>query len=499
MPKKTLSQENPRKKISGRIREQKILENLFESKKSEFIAIYGRRRIGKTYLIKNFIDSLPCTFFHVTGIQKGSMKEQLKEFAKQIGSTFYQGPSLIPRTRWIDAFEDLTQAMNKIPKGKKIVLFFDEFPWMATPRSNLLTALELYWNRYWVFEDRVKLIICGSATSWIIENIINNKGGLHNRVTRTIHLNPFSLHETESYLKEHQIRLTHRQILDLYIVLGGVPLYWSFIRKGQSSHQSIDELCFQSDGPLVKEFTRLFESLFEDAKPYVELIRLIAAHRYGIGQAELIAKSKLPDGGTTIRRLHQLEEAGFVTSLIPYGRKDKGIYYVIDDEYSLFYLYWIEPNLKMISKKARNQGFWLSQSTRPAWKGWSGLAFESICYKHIDQIRQALHIDPGSIGATWRFSSPSQDDEGAQIDLLFDRPDGAITICEIKYSDDLFAIDKTYAYKLLKKMEVFQKQVKTVKQLFLSMITPFGLKPTMYSEEIVTNEITLEALFNEIH
>ena len=481
--------------ILGRSKEQKILKELFSSKRSEFIAIYGRRRVGKTYLIKNLVDSLPYVFFHVTGIQEGSLQEQLEEFAKQIGITFYQGAPVTPRKRWLDAFEDLTQAINKIPKNKKVVLFFDEFPWMATLHSKLIMALELYRNRYWLFDNRIKLVICGSATSWIIENIINNKGGLHNRVTRTIHLKPFSLYETESYLKEHRIRLNQRQILDLYIVLGGVPLYWSFVRKGLTAPQCIDELCFQNDGPLVKEFGRLFESLFEDAKPYMELIRTIATQGYGIGQAELIKKASLPDGGNTVRRLHQLEEAGFITSLIPYGR-EKGIYYLIDDEYSLFYLNWIEPNLKTIAKKSAKQGFWMSQSSRPAWKSWSALSFESVCYKHLDQIREALNIDPGAIAGTWRFSK--QEEEGTQIDLLFDRPDGAITLCEIKCSDGPFVIDKDYAKALLRKIEIFRKQTKTEKQLFLSMVTTCGLKPTMYSEELVTSEVTLEALFKKM-
>jgi len=366
---------------------------------------------------------------------------------------------------------------------------------MATPRSKLITILELYWNRYWVFDDRIKLIICGSATSWIIENIINNKGGLHNRVTRTLHLKPFLLHEAESYLKSRKIRLNHRQILDLYIVLGGVPLYWSYVRKGYSAQQSIDELCFQSDGPLVNEFGRLFGSLFEEPKPYEDLIRLIASHRYGIGQSELITKSKLPDGGTTVRRLHQLEEAGFVTSLIPYGRKDKGVYYLMDDEYCLFYLYWMEPNLKLIAKKSSNPGFWVSQSARPAWKAWSGLSFETVCYKHLELIRQALKIDPGSVAGTWRFIPRKDGEQGAQIDLLFDRPDGSITICEIKCSSSPFSIDKAYAAELIRKMDIFRKQLRFEKQLFLAMITTCGLKPTMYSEELVTNEISLEALF----
>ncbi len=485
--------------IIGRETERETLKEVISSKKAEFVVVYGRRRVGKTYLIKNFMDSVPCVVFHVTGLQKGSLHEQLEEFAIQIGATFYQGAPISARKRWRDAFEDLTQAVTKQPKNKKVVLFFDELPWMMTPRSRLLTALELYWNRYWVFDPRLKLIVCGSATSWIIEKIINNKGGLHNRTTCTIHLKPFSLIETKKFLTEHHIHLEHRQILDLYTVFGGVPLYWSFIRKGLSAHQCIDKLCFQNGGALVKEFGRLFASLFEDPKPYIDLVRIIAWHRYGIGQADLIAKSKLPPGGTTVHRFQQLEEAGFITSLVPYGHKDKGVYYVIDDEYCLFYLHWIEPNLKTIAKKAANKGFWLSLSQRPAWKSWAGIAFESIYYKHIDQIRVALKLDPGSIAGTWRYRPRSKTDEGgAQIDLLFDRPDGTITICEIKCSDKPFAIDKAYAQALLKKMDIFRKQIRTQKQLFLSMVTTFGLQPTMYSEEIVANQVTLDDLFKEV-
>jgi len=483
-------------KIIGRQREQKLLRDLFRSKKAEFIAIYGRRRVGKTYLIKNLMESLPCVFFHVTGLQKGSSKEQLKEFAKQIGKAFYQSPSLVPQGRWMDAFEDLTKAINELPKEKPIVLFFDEFPWMATPRSKILIALELYWNRYWVFDKRIKLIICGSATSWIINNVINNKGGLHNRVTRTIHLKPFLLHETEDFLKENKIRLKRQQVLNLYTVLGGIPLYWSFVRKGFSAHQCIDELCFQNDGPLFKEFDRLFGSLFEDPKPYTDLIRIIAKHRYGIGQSKLIALSKLPDGGGTVDKLKQLEEAGFITSLIPYGHKDRGVYYVMDDEYCLFYLRWIEPHLKTIAKKSKNEGFWISQSHQPSWKSWAGYAFESICYKHIDQIRKALGIDPGATVGTWKYSpKTTENQDGTQIDLLFDRIDGTITLCEIKCSDHKFAIDKSYAKELLSKMEIFRKQTRTKKQLFLSMITTQGLKETMYSEEIIDGQVSLDDLF----
>ncbi len=485
-------------KIIGRTDELEILEDRCKSNRAEFIAVYGRRRVGKTYLIKNFASHAPCMFFHVTGIQNGSLEEQIDEFTKQLGNTFYNGAALIRKGKWKDVFEELTQAISKLAKNKKIILFFDEFPWMVTKRSNLLKALELYWNRYWAFDQRIKLMICGSATSWIMKNIVNNTGGLYNRVTMTIHLKPFSLRETESYLKANRIYLTRRQILDLYIVLGGVPHYWSYVKRGQSANQCINNLCFQEKGVLVQEFKKLFESLFQDAELYIHLIRIIAKYRYGISQAKLIATAKLPRGGSTIDRLQQLEEAGFITSLVPFGHKDRGVYYVIDDEYSLFYLHWIESNMKLIAKKGKKRGFWQARSKLASWKSWAGYAFESVCYKHLDQIQQALNIDPGSIAGTWRYiPTAGSEQEGAQIDLLFDRPDDTITLCEIKYSDCRFAIDKQYAQVLKKKMEIFQQRSKTKKQLFLAMVTTMGLKRTMYSEEMITGEVALDDLFKD--
>lgn len=215
-----LKLKSPSNKIIARVREQEVLKHLLQSKKAEFLAIYGRRRIGKTYLIRNFFTEHSCIYLHVTGIQNGKLKEQLKQFAKQIGITFYNGASIGPYRSWMDAFEELTKAIQQTRSKKSMVLFFDEFPWMATKRSGLLSALEYYWNRYWSHEPSIKLIICGSSASWVIDKIINNKGGLYNRVTRTMRLAPFSLHETNAFLKEQGIELNQQQILELYMVLG---------------------------------------------------------------------------------------------------------------------------------------------------------------------------------------------------------------------------------------------------------------------------------------
>jgi hypothetical protein len=270
------------------------------------------------------------------------------------------------------------------------------------------------------------------------------------------------------------------------------------LRRGLSSAQCIDELCFQKNGILFSEFDRLFASLFHEADIYLKLCRTIANHRYGIGQAQLIRESQVSSGGRMIHRLKELEDAGFIMSFIPYKHREKGISYKIIDEYTLFYFHWIEPSLSGIRRKNQASGYWLSKSSSPSWKSWAGYAFEAVCYKHIENIRKALEIDPGAEAASWKhIPKKSEMDDGAQIDLLFDRPDEAVTICEIKYNESPFAIDKNYAKNLLNKSEVYKKQNKTNKQLFIAMITSGGLKPTMYSEEIIANQTTLDDLFKD--
>ncbi|MGH7250153.1 MAG: AAA family ATPase, partial [Minisyncoccia bacterium] len=344
-------------------------------------------------------------------------------------------------------------------------------------RSRLLEALDYYWNRFWVHDGRIKLVVCGSASSWIIDNIINNKGGLYNRVTRTIRLDPFSLHEVRAFLEFLGVKLTAQQILELYMVFGGIPQYLSLIRKGQSASQCIDELCFSKDGALADEFDRLFASLFHDSENYVLLIKILAQHRYGMGQADLIRESGLPEGGSTVRRLKELEESGFIMSFIPHGHSEKGKYYKIIDEFTIFYMQWMGVRRSSLKKRDQTPGQWLSISQSPAWKSWSGYAFEAVCFKHLAQIRHALGIAVDAEVGTWRYQPRSSSGEsGAQIDLLFDRRDGAISICEIKHSTKPFSIDKTYADNLLNKVEVYRKHSKTGKQVFISIIASAGLK-----------------------
>ncbi len=484
------------KEIIGRDKEKEKLQKAFFSKESEFIAVYGRRRIGKTFLIRHFFSKQKGVFFQVSGIHYADLKVQLKEFKKEIERAFYnEKVELKAPDTWMEAFEMLTNSISMSDKNKKIVLFLDEFPWMATRKSGLLQALDYFWNRFWVDLTNVKLIICGSAASWIIKNILNNKGGLHNRVTLKLNLEPFSLHETKLYLKYLGVKLDNYQILTLYMCIGGVPFYLKSIEKGLSAVQNINHLCFKKDGLLATEFKELFTSLFEERGQHETLIKLIASKRNGISRVEL-EKHIQHKGGTLTSWLKELETAGFISSFLSFG-KERGTYYKIIDEYTLFYLTWVHPNSQSRLQKEITSHYWEIISQTPAWKAWSGYAFESICYKHINNIQKALNVPEGSSATTWRYVPPKKiEEEGAQIDLLFDRPDSSITLCEIKYSSDHFVVDKAEAKELLRKKSVYQKIMKTKKHIFVSMITASRLKKNMYSEELIDSEATLDDLFN---
>jgi hypothetical protein len=397
------------------------------------------------------------------------------------------------------ALEIVTQAIEQYSDKKKVVLFFDELPWLVTKKSRFLPALDFYWNTKWSENKCVRLIVCGSAASWIIKNIVNNTGGLHNRITAQCRLDPFSLNETKHYLKYLGINLNDKQILSLYMVMGGIPHYLKQIEKGLSASQNIDKLCFTKNGMLFNEFANLIPALFNESESYDELIRLIAKQRYGTERSELLKKSQFSSsGGRLDQRLRELEEAGFIVNFRPYGHIKRGQYYRVIDEYTLFYLNWVEPVKDSIRHQNKSRGYWEQQSKSAGWNSWSGYAFEAVCYKHIEKIRVGLNIPVTANVGTWRYSPKKGSEErGAQIDLLFDRDDGVVTICEIKYSATLFEIDKQYAGNLLNKVDVFKKQSRIDKQFFIALITSGGIKPTMYSTELISNQIELGDLFDD--
>ncbi len=480
--------------IIGREKELQLFERLLLSKKAEFFAVYGRRRIGKTFLIYEYFSSKGI-FFECTGIKDGNMQDQLKNFLINFQLLFTPGLELAVPSSWKQAFQILTQQLMKIPNNKKIILFFDELPWLATRKSKFLQELDYFWNTQWSRMNNVKLIVCGSAASWMLDNLINAKAGLHNRLTESILLEPFTLNETKKYLESMNIKLNLMQILELYMVMGGVPFYLNKLRKDKSVVQNINELCFSRTGLLYQEFPRLFKSLFAAYELNLKITRIIAEYRHGISYSELIKRIGKKAGGRFSDRLNELESAGFIQKMLPYGRVKRDRYYSIKDEYTMFYLKWIEPIVDRIPDSGH---YWQSISKTAAWNSWSGNAFEVVCYKHKNKIIKALHIATTCLVGNWRYiPARKEKSNGAQIDLLFDRGDDAVSLCEIKYSANPFSIDKAYANNLKNKIDLFQKMTGTNKQLFLVLITTMGLKRNTWSEDLVNQIVELKELFNE--
>jgi len=478
--------------IVGRENEQRLLENLYKSNEAQFACLYGRRRIGKTFLVREFFANKDCIFFHTTGTQKASAKKQIKKFTGVVSTTFFDGIAIETPKNWEEALDLLHKQISKITT-KKIVIFLDELPWMATPKSGLLQEIDYFWNHHWAKIKNIILIVCGSSASWLIRKIIYNKGGLHNRTTCQMKLLPFNLHETKKYLHSKNIKLNNNHMVDLYMAFGGVPYYLSYIQPGLTSQQNIQKLIFDKNAPLKDEFNKLFESLFSSADSYIELIKIIVKKREGIRRVELQNLAKLSSGGGRLsKRLNDLIEVGFIEEYIPWGR-NRGEYYKLIDEFCLFYLHWV------YSKKREQfaSNYWAGQRQKSAYYAWAGYAFESICIKHANQIIQSLNIDSASTIGSWRFIPRKKLETGAQIDMIIDRTDNAITLCEIKYTEGSFLIDKQYAAKLQNKIKIFKLVTKVTKQIFLVLISANGLKRNKYAEELISSVVTLNDLFDK--
>jgi predicted AAA+ superfamily ATPase len=482
--------------IIGREKEKSKLDIFFDSKEAEFAAVYGRRRVGKTYLIRNFFQDKPCIFFQISGIIKAKTAVQLKEFKKALEEAFYsqlKGTRLETPKNWMNALEMLHDAINLFGSQKKVVLFFDEFPWLAIRKKQLLQAIDYYWNRHWSMMPNIRLIICGSAASWIINNILNNKAGLHNRITLKLPIEPFTLKETQAYLHSKHITYNQTQVLQLYLCLGGIPYYLKGVDGKLSAIQNVNQLCFQKGGALSNEFDNLFSSLFDHSEAHETIIKVIEKKPQGIAREE-IEKAINRKGGKLSTWLKELEHAGFILAFTPFGRK-KGLFYKIIDEYVLFYLQWVEPYRNSLMEQETGHTYWEQLSKTAGFKAWSGYAFEAVCFKHLAKIRAALSIPEGSFASTWQHRAKTEKETGAQIDLLFDRPDGVITICEIKYANQPFKISKEEAMNLKRKVEIYQKITKTPKQIFISMITTHGLIDSIYKEDLIVSEATLKDFF----
>ena len=473
--------------LAGRASEQAELADALKSDRPELIAVYGRRRVGKTYLIRSFFAEKIC--LELTGARDARLKDQLVNFVRALEARVPY-PLAVPAS-WADAFEVLKRYLAELPtNGERRVVFLDELPWLASPRSGFLSALDHFWNTFASRQRNLILVICGSAASWMIVNVLHHKGGLHNRVTRSIALKPFNLRETAQFLQGRGIALDSIQTLEIFMAVGGIPYYLDKIRKGRSAAQNIDALFFVENAALRDEFSQLYAALFEHHERHLKIIEALATKRAGLSRAQLIEHSGL-SGGNLSTILQELETTGFILRSVPFGRSVRESQYRLIDEFTLFYLRWVKP-----LARTRSGPSWLQQRTSPAGIAWAGYAFENACLTHVAQIKKALGIS-GILTeqSAWHHRVSARDKSGAQIDLLIDRPDGVINLCEMKWSGAPFVIDKRYAATLRERVETFRRVTGTRKSLFLTFVTAHGLAPGDHVDELVSNEVSAAALF----
>lgn len=466
----------------GREKEIAWLRSAYESKQSEFVVIYGRRRVGKTWLVKEVFGN-DFAFYH-SGLSQAKAKAQLKEFALSLNR--YGGSKEVPKD-WSEAFDSLARLIEQSDCQRKVI-FIDEMPWLDTPRSDFMSALEHFWNSWASCRDDVLLIACGSATSWILKKLLKNKGGLHNRVTERLHVHPFSLYECELYVNRNGLEMTRQEIAEAFMIFGGIPYYWKLLKPQYSLPQNIDNLIFQEDGQLAHEYEELYASLYANPEKHIKIIEALGKKKSGLTRTEIVKYAKLPDNGLLSDTLDELIQCGFIRKYCHITRNVKDALYQLIDNFTLFWY-----NFR-VGRPMPNGSFWLAQIDTHVHSAWRGLAFENLCLLHIRQIKQALGV-AGIITTehSW-FVKNSEGQKGAQIDLLIDRADGRINICEMKFSDEPYELTENDYQALLNKKNRFKQSIDNEKAVHIVMVTNKGIKHNKYSD-IVHNSITLDHLF----
>lgn len=460
------------------------MEELYSNGRSEFVVLYGRRRIGKTFLVNElFKDRFTFSHTALSPVEiagKDLMRMQLRHFTHSLiryGAEITQEP-----TNWLDAFFILENMLEKRSADERILVFIDELAWLDTPRSGFLTAFEAFWNGWGSRRSNLMLVVCGSAVSWISDKLLGSKGGLYNRTTAEIKLKQFSLNECEEFFRSRNIMLDRYDILQSYMIFGGVPYYLDFFSKGTSLAGNVDRMIFNRKGKLSNEFERLFSSIFTNPEEAEKVIKALADKRIGYTREELLKQTGIADGGGFTKLLRSLEESDFIRKFRYFGEKAKHTRYRLVDNFCLFHLYFLHR------KTTDDPQFWQHNQNSPSVNSWRGFAFENVCADHVWQIKFALGI---SGVHTETFSWRGRE---SQIDLIIDRDDRLINLCECKFSSRDFVIDKEYDTVLRERQAAFLEETGTRKSTMMTLITPFGLKRNEYFGRI-QNTITSEDLF----
>ena len=478
-------------RIIGRKQEIEELQELYRSGKAEFVAVYGRRRVGKTYLIDETLGD-HITFRHAglspvdDNNKQNLMKDQLQHFYHSLLSHGMK-KSHQP-TSWLEAFYMLQVHLQNIDDGSRQVVFIDELPWMDTPRSKFIMALEGFWNGWACHRHNLMLVVCGSANSWMLDNLVNNHGGLYGRVTYEIKLSPFTLKECEAYFKSLDIKLSRYDIVQSYMMLGGIPFYLNYFKRGLSLAQNIDHLFFAPNAKLRNEYDRLFASVFSNPDDMKRIVKLLSTRHSGYTRQEILAKTGMDSSGAATKMLNALQTSNFILKYLPFGKGKREEAYKLTDPFCLFYLRWVEGHDHL------NPDFWMLNMTSQPVISWRGIAFEEVCLTHIPQIKAALGVSGvSSEQSAWAVKG-DDDTEGTQIDLLINRKDNVVNLCEMKFYGDTFSVTKAYDRKLAHRQILLSEMVNRRTVIHPVLITTYGLTYNEYSG-VFMHILTLDDLF----
>jgi len=469
--------------MTGRKEEQRILKELSLSGEAEFVVIYGRRRIGKTFLVRETFGE--DFFFSYTGVANRNTKQQRAEFAKTLREHGWapEGGSLYVPGNWFEAFGALRELIIKADIKDRLLIFFDEMPWMDNKKSDFVPAFENFWNGWASGRKNIMLIVCGSAASWITKKIFRNKGGLYNRTTRQIELKPFTLAECREYYNSRGIAMNTQDLIESYMIFGGIPYYLRMIEKRYSLALNVDRICFAESAPLRYEFDRLMDTLFTNPAKYIKVIEALHTKKKGLPREVISNLVDFGNGGNLTRILLELEECGFIRRYKPFGKGKNGALYHLSDPFTAFHLTFM--------RKTNSENYWSSYTDNAGHRAWSGYAFEQVCFAHIKQIKEALGISGVHTDiSSWQSRG---DQKGAQIDLVIERGDRVVNLCEIKFFKGPFEIDRACDLELRGKIEAFRRETKTRNALHLTMITTYGVKPGKYSG-LVQSEVNMDEL-----
>lgn len=472
----------------GREKEQEELLRRFRRNHAEFIAVYGRRRVGKTTLIdETFNNQFAFRHAGLSPIEKksyGTMADQLQHFYHSLKNYGLEDAET-PKS-WLEAFYLLEKLLSQKDDGTRTLVFLDELPWMDTPRSGFITALEGFWNTWGCHRKNLMLIVCGSASSWILDHLINNHGGLYGRVTCEIKLSPFTLHECEAFFREKGIRFSRYDIVQCYMILGGIPYYLDALDERLSLAQNIDALFFSRNARFRDEFDRLFTSVFRNPDSMKNIVNILYTRRGGYTRKELSTYAGLPTGGALTAALKALEGSDFIEKYVPFGQGKRDSHYKLVDSFCLFYLHFVAGMTKT------DEQFWTHNQSTHAVITWRGLTFENVCFRHIPQIKQTLGISGvRSSQSQWIVHGK---EKNAQLDLLIDRDDHVLNACEIKFYSNAFSVDKQYYQELLGRQEILTQMLSPKTAVYQTLISAYGLKRNEYSS-IFTQVVTLDDLF----